>query len=129
VKTSIAGVLTVFLMGVVIGAMLAGKFVELRVRDAIDGGPEETTRMIERRLAQKLALTPGQRQDLRPLLEDAQSRIRAIRRRSEPEIWQILEETRTEIRASLSPDQVRAYDAMVEDARRKWFPEARTGEH
>ena len=116
-------------MGVVIGAMLAGKFVELRVRDAIDGGPEETTRMIERRLAQKLALTPGQRQDLRPLLEDAQSRIRAIRRRSEPEIWEILEETRTEIRASLSPDQVRAYDAMVEDARRKWFPEARTGEH
>lgn len=108
-------------MGVVVGTMLTGKFIELRVRDAIDAGPEEMVRMVERRLAQKLVLTPDQRKSLHPVLEETQSRIREARRQTEPEILRILEETRIEIRSMLTPEQVRTYDSLVKDARRKWL--------
>lgn len=121
---AILGVLTVFFMGAAFGAMLAGKLVELRVRAVIDAGPDQVVHLIERRLAQELELTTGQRKLLRPVLETSQSRIRTVRSEASPEILRILEETRIEVRAMLTPEQVRIYDAMVEDARRQWFGEA-----
>ena len=119
---AILGVVLVFLIGVAIGVMLTAKFVELRVRDAIDSGPEEMVQMIERRLTQKLDLTREQRAALRPILGKAQARIRITRQKTDPEIRDILEETRTEVRATLTSEQVRTYDALVGEARRKWLP-------
>jgi molybdopterin biosynthesis enzyme len=114
------------LLGLVFVAGLAGGVVATRivvrqmVADAV-AHPERARSHVEQNTEQnlnrKLHLDAQQRERVRQILKDSQSKLRVVREEFQPKFNAITRETRTNISVLLTPDQQVSFEEFLEDNR------------
>ena len=107
--------LLVFITGVAVG--VAG--TRLAVRRAV-GNPQFLRERIERELVVQLKLSPEQRPKVHQALLDSQNQINQLRRDFQPRFLEILENTKKEIAATLSPGQREKLDKLINEKKKRW---------
>lgn len=113
-------ILVVFVLGGVTGASLNTLY---RARVLARGdmrGPRNPDQMLEK-MRGDLGLNDQQSQQIRAILDDTRNQYRSLRTEVRPRYDTIRQQARVRIRAVLSPDQQKRFDAIVaeRDAKRE----------
>jgi hypothetical protein len=116
----IVGVIFVFVLGLIAGALVTRQVYRHRIDQFIEGGPQAVAEFIVERLTHELKLDGAQREHLRTIVEKARSEIREVRRQIKPHIDEIRDHAVNEIRSMLKPEQVQKFNELVAERREKW---------
>jgi Spy/CpxP family protein refolding chaperone len=103
--------LVVFVLGSVTGAALTGLY-----RSRAGGGAEARERAMHDRfekMRSELSLTDQQTTSVRTILDETRNEYRALRTELRPRFEEPRMKARTRIRALLTPEQQKKFDAMV----------------
>ena len=101
---AIVGVIAVFVLG-----GLAGSFTTIAVvrHRLVDGhGSQMMANFIVRRLSWELQLDHDQREQLRGIVHEGQTQLRAVRKQIQPQIEEALGQSEAKVRAILRPADV-----------------------
>ena len=108
------------LIGIFAAGGVAGGFVTLRVcRDKLVNRPvpEEWAPRHLKRLADRLALTPEQQEQIRPIVKRNMEQLNRIRNSSMEETKTVVEGMQREITAKLTPEQGAKFEQMNRELR------------
>ena len=132
-----AGVILVFLVGALAGALGTGIYFKQRIGRFADGGPPVPVRVqtLLKKFSDELDLTDVQRTELEKILLESQEKILALGRKIFPEIEEINEQSFASIKDKLNSEQKEKLDIIHQKmkrfhdrfAKRVAFP-GRTGE-
>ena len=113
--------LVLFASGAVVGFFGSRLLGERGPLALVHGDPRHFAEMILHRLSADLDLTEAQQAKLRPLVMDTARKLTEFRKEQEPKIQAIIEKSKEETKALLTPEQREKFTAMMErlDARRK----------
>ncbi len=116
-------VLLIFVLGIAIGAlgMYAARGRVFGAHPDSHGRADGRARL-EERLNRELSLTPEQRKQLDAILIDLQSRYDAIHKQYTPQIDEVRQHGRDQVRAILTPEQRAKYEDFlrrVDEERKK----------
>lgn len=118
---SIAAVTAVFLLGAVVGAVLALAALERVQRRAfVEGGGEAVADLLARRLAYRLRADATQREQIRNIYRETGTELEGIRRQVSPELRAIFERTEKKFRAILRPEQLVEFDKITAQLKATW---------
>jgi hypothetical protein len=100
------------------GGLLGGALVQLRtsalLRDVLGGPPETIEARVKLLMLERgLSLSSEQSTRIRPILERAAARARAVRSRIEPDLAPIRDQERQAVGAELTGDQRRDYERRL----------------
>lgn len=115
-----AGITAIFLAGNCIGAIGAGLIIRQKVWSVLAEGPPAVSRIITKRLAAKLDLSPAQQTVVGKTVADTQQRLLALRSRYQPEARTIVEEGITQMRKDLTPEQQEKLDRLYQRMRSRF---------
>jgi hypothetical protein len=112
----VLGVVLAFI-GIFVAGGITGGFVALRTQPTVlhRRAAERFTEQQFKRVAEELALTPEQRERIRPIITSAGRDIQAHRR----EIISILQQMEADVRSQLTDDQRARFDAIRAQQREK----------
>ena len=115
----IAGIVLIFLLGGLAGAS-AMRFYGWRYFDRPHSRPNHAQRVefIMERLKDDLGLTSGQMAGIKPIVEQGDKEIMALRRTIRPKMRKIHDQGFLDIRAKLRPEQQRKLDELVAKLKR-----------
>lgn len=82
-------------------------------------GPEGHAKIVQR-FSQKLSLTPDQTEKVSNILEERRRQMRALHYQVRPQFESMRAQTRDQIRAVLTPEQAKTYDAMEAEQDQRW---------
>jgi Spy/CpxP family protein refolding chaperone len=119
-----AGVLVVFLLGALAGALGAGLYYNYsdspsRFRHH---SPEERTALIMKRLSRDLDLTETQQQEITVIIREAEEKVSRLKQQTFPEFKAIIDASFAASREKLNPEQQKKLDeiqAEMQQMRRK----------
>jgi hypothetical protein len=114
-----AGVILVFVSGLVIGSLATGHFLRAHVREFVDGGPVRANKHIVSRLTNRLDLTEEQAAAIEEIRLRTESRMGEITEDFFPQMEGLMEGQVKEIRAVLTEEQRAKYDERAEKLRRR----------
>jgi hypothetical protein len=115
------GVRVALLLLVTLAAGAAGG---IAVDRRLDAGPEPKAETTERqgrgettieRFADELGLTPEQREQIAPVLEDTRTRMSEVFDQVRPEYRRVVDSARARIESVLTPGQVEMYRRLLEN--------------
>src|SRR5512134_4619 len=109
---AVAGVLLVFLLGVLSGGIGVYRFHRKALDRFTRGGPEQVSEFYARKLSHRLDLDPSQRERVEAIVRRTAGEAREAREQCRPRIDEALEKGRREIRAELRPEQQRKFDEI-----------------
>ena len=111
----------VFLFGGVIGAVCGLRFAPLPEPPRPPGRPEQFGAQLMRRWmnANQLALTPEQKQRIRPIIFDTAESLGRLRRDTGHSAELMIEHMQDEIAALLTPEQRDRFNVMIERQRER----------
>jgi hypothetical protein len=109
----------VFFLGAAAGAIVTYEIYQQRIGNVFRNEPRSMRELIVRRLHHELHLDPAQTEQVRIIVSDTQARIREVRRRFRPEIEEIMEHSREQIRAILRTDQRERYERIIAEHKRR----------
>jgi len=100
----------VFVLGTITGAALSGLY-----RSRASGSETREKAMHERfeNMRRELSLTDEQTTAVRAIIDETRNEYRALRAELRPRFEEPRQKARTRIRALLTPDQQKKFDAMV----------------
>lgn len=103
----ITGVVLVFAVGVLAGAISAGFYYKERIKYFTAEGPpvDARVRMLMDEFSRDLELTDTQRAEIEKILRDAQDKIMEIRRKTFPQIEELNDKSLEQIRETLDKRQ------------------------
>jgi hypothetical protein len=114
---AITGVLIVFVLGAVCGAVVTHVVHRTRMEAFIGGGPEAREEHLVKRLTRQLDLDSRQLELIRPIVHETHANIRQIRQQSRPQMERLLDESQRRISALLRPDQQEKFDKIIAERR------------
>jgi hypothetical protein len=109
-----SGLLVLFLSGIVIGAMGTWIIVENKAVDSLTRGRPDIPGIIIKKLTRELDLDETQKERITKIVCRAYQELLELRKRHAPEKKEILERSRSMIKAELSPEQQKKLDAFHE---------------
>lgn len=102
---AILGVLLVFILGWLAGALCSGLYFRHRVLAIVQGGPEAVAQVLEKRMTRNLDLNDTQRQQVHSfILQNLQQR-KQLQSQIQPEVQMANRQTLSQINSILTPDQ------------------------
>jgi len=110
---AVAGVVLVFLLGAAAGGIGVYRFHRHRMDRVFRGEPGIVSGFLVHRLNRELALDAQQKERVEAIVRRNQEEMRSVRQRFQPQVEEILEKGRREIRAELRPDQQQRFDTMA----------------
>jgi len=116
---SVLGVVAVFLLGAVTGAMAIQHFHSRIAEDVLSGKGDAAAELAVRRLTRSLDLDPAQEARARAIIRQTHREIVEIRKPIMAEIESAVERSRERVRAILRPDQQREFDRLQTDRRER----------
>ena len=121
---AMAGVVLVFVLGSICGAVVTHMIHRSRMDAFVSGGSTAREELLVKRLAKQLDLDGRQLEQIRPVLQETFAGIRRIRQQSRPQVDSLLEESQRRISAFLSPDQRVKFEKIIAErkARRQSKP-------
>lgn len=111
--------LLVFVAGVIVGVISTRVVVRQVIRNVV-ANPDLIWTRIERALAADLKLNPEQRATVHQILSDTHDRVRTLRTEYQPRFLPVIEKTRADIAAALTPEQRAKFDKMLKEKERLW---------
>ena len=119
---AVAGVVLVFFLGVLAGGIGVYRFHRHRMDRFFRGDPGAMSGLLVHRLTRQLDLDASQRDRVDGIARRTHEEVREVRQRCRPQVEEILEKGRREIRAVLRPDQQARFDQIVAERRhrRRW---------
>lgn len=118
----VAGVLVVFLCGLLLGALGTSLVVARQIKKFAEGGASARRTWIMRRLNRQLHLTETQRQAVQQIVDRTEEEISNLLRRAMSEFAEILRRQNAEIRPLLTPEQQQKLDSMAKQTPPHVFP-------
>lgn len=124
----IAGVLLVFLLGVITGSIIAPIIWRSQIERTLRGGPGPMSHVIVQRMSGDLRLDKGQREQLRSIIHEMHGEMEKLHKQSFPRIKDIFDKTDTKIIAILRPEQIVKFKEIIaerkehEDHGEPWEP-------
>ncbi|MDR1191845.1 MAG: hypothetical protein LBK60_09335 [Verrucomicrobiales bacterium] len=107
------GLAGVFLVGALLGAALTMKVMHKHLRMARHNPPPRAAEVIVKKLSRELALTDQQKVTITQILKNGEPTIRQANRDRNTAMRKIFENTREQIRATLTVEQQTKYDGMM----------------
>ncbi len=101
----------IFLAGAIFGGLLMAR-IGPRLAQRRGGPPPPPSPMMLRHFAERLDLTPVQKEKIRPLVERAEEEVRTMRQTSLKDTGVILRRVQREIAAELAPEQRKKLERM-----------------
>lgn len=116
---AIAGILIVFLIGVVIGILGTGIFIRRQLRQF---GTEEHSfgNFFMRRLSRNLKLTDAQKPEVEKILKSTEVEMRELLQNSMDEFAEIMQRRNAQLKELLTPEQQEKLDELLERMRKRW---------
>lgn len=122
------GLVLIFSLGILIGALGNRIYTRHRIADAMQGPPG--ARLIPifiRKISNELSLTPSQRETVDRIAEQLRTELAHFRETYQPELEAIVDARMQEIRAALTPEQQKQMDAIHERIKHRRFRSERHG--
>ena len=117
----VAGVLVVFLLGVITGVLGTNIYVMHGIRKFTSGRPPEAHKnLLMRRLSRELDLTEDQKPQVEKILEEANVEIRAFLTKSRAEFEQIMQPRKAQLKEILTPTQQEKLDKIFARMQQRW---------
>ena len=114
---AVAGVILVFLLGAMAGAIADHMPCWHRVESIITGGPAARRAFIVERLSCELKLNAEQKAKLNEIAKDTHMQIKAVKTQIQPQVDAILAASEDKVRAMLTPEQRERFEKFL--ARKK----------
>jgi hypothetical protein len=122
---SMAGIIMVFVLGMVAGGLVVIGVAAKRVHRVARGESVFTTQEVMRYLSRRLDLDDAQRAQVLPIVEEAQARLKEARRQCEPQVRAALEDAVRRTREVLRPEQRERFDALVAERQKRRLSQSR----
>lgn len=114
------GIVAVFALGAVVGAVAAGTYFRMRAFDFSYSRPDQAVRHIMKRLDHELNLSDDQRKKIEPIVLDSFTKMRALRTRLTPEVEALVDQTAKLIKQHLDPEQQTKLDQHNAEVMKRW---------
>ena len=115
------GIVSVFIIGVVIGGLIAVTLIRNHVIRVTRFGPPRFEEAILDHMARDLDLTGEQREEIRRISREFDPRFREIMTGSREEVHRLQEELEGRIKEILTPEQIERFEENIERMRKR-FP-------
>ncbi len=117
----VAGVILIFLVGALTGALGTGLYFSNRIDRFGPGGPPPRLRtsMVVERMTEDLGLTETQRREIERIVEQSESRIMAIRRTYLPEIKEVMDQSFELMKTKLDAEQKNKLESLKQRVGRR----------
>jgi hypothetical protein len=112
---AIIGVVLVFVLGAVAGAIVSHRVCQHRMETIVSGGPKAMREFIFKRMDRELRLDAGQRAQLQAIFQETHEQIKAVRGKTQPQVDEIINRADDRVRAILRPDQRDKFEKFVEE--------------
>ena len=109
----IAGIVVVFLLGVLGGHAITRIVLLHRVEYVMRGGSKAASEVVVKRLSRALNLDAAQRSQLAEIVDGARKDVLDVRRQTNPQIRGILERAQHRVDAMLRPDQREKFQKII----------------
>ena len=116
---AIAGVVLVFVLGALSGALVSHRVCMHRMENFERGGPQMVDSIV-RHLSHKLDLDQAQREEFRKIVTGTQTEMHAVRQTVKPQLEAILDKAHEKVRAILRPDQRERFEKFVAEHKERW---------
>ncbi|MBM3858314.1 MAG: hypothetical protein FJ395_01540 [Verrucomicrobia bacterium] len=117
---AILGVLVVFVLGAIAGGLVTRGFYQKRIRALWRGQMVVAPELIVREMGGQLNLTPEQRAQIAPIIDDTRQRLQQARAQSEPQVREAFQDMLRRIRETLTPEQQKRFDRLNAERRERW---------
>jgi excinuclease UvrABC ATPase subunit len=114
------GIVAIFALGVVVGAVATGLFVRHRFSNFGFVRPDQAVSHIMGRLERELKLSEEQRHAIEPIVADGFTKMRALRARLTPEVEALVAETSQRIKQHLDAEQQRHLEEHYTEVMKRW---------
>ena len=115
----IIGVVIVFVLGILCGALGTHLLYKYRIESIISGKGQSREENIVSRLDRKLQLDDRQEEQVRAIVHEAETEIKTLRKQLRPQTEAIIENAQGKIRRLLSPEQLAKYEQMIAERKEK----------
>jgi Spy/CpxP family protein refolding chaperone len=109
----VAGVASVFVLGLLVGSMGAGLYMKHQFPHP-RRNPSEMRAFLLKKFSQKLDLTEEQRDEFKAIIDQVGKRLEEHFRKTHSEIGEIIEPGFSQMRKLLSPEQQKKFDELRE---------------
>ena len=114
----ISGLLLVFVLGILVGSLGTGFYLQHRLAPLMKE-PRARKTFIMKRLSQELNLTSDQKTKIDPIVEQMIEKRREYYLKNRPEIKRIMDQGFAQIREELNEDQKKKLDGLREKFHRR----------
>lgn len=120
----IAGILLVFLLGVLCGVLGTGIVIKHGIQRFANRTPREHKNFFVERLSKKLELTDTQKQEVEQIFSSTEDDIQKLLETSRGQFSVLMDQRRTQLQKILNPEQQEKLDAFFEqiEKHRPGFP-------
>ena len=122
---AIIGVILVFALGAVAGALVTHRVCQHRMESLVGGGSKAMREFIFNRMDRELKLDDSQRAQLKAIFQETHEQIKAVHGRIQPQVDEILSRADDRVRAILRPDQRERYEKFVQERKARRMRNAR----
>lgn len=116
---AITGILLVFILGAVSGAIVSHMVDRERHEAFVKGGYVAREDVIVKRLTKQLDLDQQQQLQIKALVHESRSAIQEVRKQALPQIEQLLDQAQKRISAVLRPEQQEKYLKLIAERKER----------
>lgn len=120
---AIAGILVIFLLGVILGGLVTGMFIRHKFRQFESGQSSVFNTFFLRKLTRDLKLTESQKPAVEKVLENTEFDVRNMLQNSRREFIAIMQRRNEQLKPILTPEQQQQLDAIQQHIQQRWFSE------
>jgi len=115
---AIVGVIAIFVLGGLAGSITTIGVVRHRL---VHGhGSQMMANLIVRRLSWELRLDREQRSQLRVIVAEGQTEMKAVHKQIQPQVEDVLTRSEAKLRVLLRPDQQEKFDKLIAERKARW---------
>jgi len=112
---AVAGVMLVFALGALSGALVAHRFCQHRFENMMHGGPKAVGDFIVKKLGHELDLDQSQKDEVSKIVSEAHSEMDALKKQFRPQMDAIINKSEDRVRAILKPEQRERFEKFVKE--------------
>lgn len=116
---AIAGVVLVFVLGILCGILATHLMYNYRIESILSGRAQTREEVIVNRLDRKLGLDKKQEKQVRAIIHETHEQIKVLRNQLRPQTETIIEKAQAKITTVLTPGQRTRYEQMIAERKER----------